>query len=272
MAGSGRRWLIGCGVGCAAAAVLAIIVTVGGGLLMTRPLNRAASTQEELTERYGDRQAYQPPLEGLNRGQVKRFLAVRRELLPVCVKFTEIGDKFRAMEEFDRREDEPSAGETIRAVGGVMGAAMGIAGNLGKFTETRNRALLTQEMSLGEYTWIYVLVYNSWLAHPPNESFEEEDAGHFSVEERRVLAELLERHADDLADAGRLAASRAWRTEAERIMERSAGAPFSDASLPLEIRAMLEPYRETLEDLYCRDTASFEWSQVKKKGLGFHAE
>jgi hypothetical protein len=252
--------------------VLAIVVTVGGGLLMTRPLNRAVATQEELTERYGERSDYHPPLAGLTRGQLKRFLVVRRELQPICTRFAEIGDKFRAMEEFDRRDDGPGAGETIKAVGGVMGAAMGMASNLGKFTEMRNRVLLAQEMSLGEYTWIYVLVYNSWLAHPPNESFDEGEAGRYSAGERRVLRTLLERHADDLAEAGRLAESRTWRTEAERVMEPARGAPFSEDPLPLEIRALLEPFREKIEDVYCPDTASFEWSQVKKKGLSFHAE
>lgn len=272
MAGSGRKWLVGCGVGCAVAALLAIVVTVGGGLLMTRPLSRAAATQEELTERYGARDEFQPPLEGLTRLQIKRFIAVRLELQPMCARFEEIGDKFRAMEEMDSGTGDPGTGEVLKAVGGVMGAAMGMAGSLGKFTELRNEALLNQEMNLGEYAWIYVLVYNSWLAHPPNESFEEGETGVYSRPERRVLATMLDQHADDLAETGRLADSRLWRTEAERVMERGAGAPFSGAHLPLKIRAELEPYREKLEDLYCPDSASFEWSQVKKKGLSFHAE
>lgn len=272
MAGSGRKWLIGCGVGCAVAALLAIVITVGGGLLLTRPLNRAASTQEELTEHFGEREDYRPPLDGLTRHQLKRFITVRRDLQPMFSRFAEVGDKFRAMEEIDSGSDDPGAGEAIKAVGGVMGAVMGMAGNLGKFTETRNRALLAQEMSLGEYAWIYVLVYNSWLAHPPNESFEEGETGVFSRSERGVLHTLLDRHADDLAEAGRLAESRLWRTEADRVMDRGAGAPFSTTCLPVEILAGLEPFREKLEDLYCPDTASFEWSRVKKKGLGFHAE
>jgi hypothetical protein len=259
-------------VGCAVAALLGIVVTVGGGLLLTRPLNRAASTQEELIARHGDRREYAPPAEGLTRHQIKSFIGVRLDLQPLCARFEEIGDKFRAMEEIDSGQEEPSTGEAIKAVGGVMGAAFGMAGNLGKFTETRNRALLEREMSLGEYAWIYVLVYNSWLGHPPNESFEEGETGHFSRQERRVLSTLLARHADGLAEAGRLADSRLWRAEADRVMERSAGAPFADSPLPLAIRAELEPFREKLEDLYCPDTASFEWSQVKKKGLSFHAE
>ncbi|MCP4571648.1 MAG: hypothetical protein GY838_04795 [bacterium] len=272
MAGTGRKWLVGCGVGCAVTALLGIIITVGGGLLMSRPLNRAASTQEELTERYGDRSAYRPPLEGLDRHQLKRFIAVRRDLQPLCVDFREIGDRFRAMDEMDSGNDDPGAGEVIKAVGGVMGAAFGMAGKLGTFSETRNKALLAQEMSLGEYAWIYVLAYNSWLAHPPNESFEEGETGLYSRAERRTLHTLLDQHADDLAEAGRLAESRLWRGEAELVMERSAGAPFTTEGLPLEIRAELEAFRHKLEDLYCPDTASFEWSQVKKKGgFGFEA-
>ena len=52
-----------------------------------------------------------------------------------------------------------------------MGDVFGMVGNMGEFTQLRNQALLDQDMGLGEYIWIYVLVYNSWLGHPPNQDY-----------------------------------------------------------------------------------------------------
>ena len=75
MAGKGKKILVGCGIGCAAAVVLTIIVTVGGGLLMMRPFNRAIDDQKTLSAQYGDREAYRPPVEVVTPERLERFLA-----------------------------------------------------------------------------------------------------------------------------------------------------------------------------------------------------
>ena len=271
MAGSGRKWLVGCGVGCAVAALLSILLTVGGGILMTRPFNRAATTQRELTEVGGDREDFMPSLEGLTKYQLKRFYAVRLELAPLCKDFQEIAAKFRAMDEFDE-QDDPPIGELIKGVGGVMGAAMGFAGAIGKHTEIRNRALLDQDMSMGEYVWIYVLVYNSWLGMPPNVDFDDDEGGSYSRSERRIIRKLLENHAEALEEAGRTEAAEVWQAEADRIMDTSTGVPFEDGDFPEELADLLEYRGGKFEGLYCAETSSFELSVIRKKGLSFHSD
>ncbi len=49
----------------------------------------------------------------------------------MCESFSEIGEKFSQMEELDKGGDDPSRGEILGAVGDVMGAAFGFAGNIG---------------------------------------------------------------------------------------------------------------------------------------------
>ena len=273
MAGTGRNWLIGCGVGCGVAVLLSILITVGGGILMTRPFNRAVTTQRELTESLGERSDYLPPLAGLEKAQLKHFHAVRLELEPLCAKFEEVAEKFQAMDGVGGDGEDPSAGEVLHAVGGVMGAVMGMAGNIGRHTELRNRALLEQDMSLGEYVWIYVLVYNSWLEYAPNSDFESDGEDEsFTRKERRLIRDLLDNHVQSLTEAGRTQEAAVWQRESDMVMDSVHGVPFEESGLPPEMAERLEPFRERFDALYCAEAASFEFAVIRKKGLSFHSE
>jgi hypothetical protein len=273
MAGSGRKWLVGCGVGCAVTALLAIVVTVGGGIILTRPFTRAADSQQELNERFGAREDFQPSLATFERDRLKAFMAVRRELVPICAEFEAVAAKFAAVEKLDEGGDDPSAGEAIRTVLPVIGAAFGIAGKIGRHNELRNRALLDQDMSLGEYVWYYVLVYNSWLGYAPNQEFDDsEGAGDYTRSERRVILALLEHHAEALRDAGRTAEADLWAAEAGAILDSPTGVPFGPGGLPEAYARFLEPWRGKLEPSYCAATSSFELNRIRKKGLSFHSE
>ena len=63
MAGTGRKWLIGCGVGCGAVVLLGILLSVGGSLYMMRPFNKAVEAQKALEVEFGSRDSYIPPAE-----------------------------------------------------------------------------------------------------------------------------------------------------------------------------------------------------------------
>lgn len=273
MAGAGRKWLVGCGVGCAVAALLAIIVTVGGGILLTRPFNRAVSSQTELTAVHGERDEFVPATTTFERDRIKAFVIVRKELLPICAKFEEIAAKFQAVEELDEDGDDVSAGEAMKTVLPVVGAAMGIAGNIGRHSEARNQALLAQDMGLGEYIWYYVLIYNSWLGYPANQDFDDgESSGGYSPGERRVISALLANHAEGLREAGAAAEADLWQAEAGAVLESETGVPFGPGGLPDRYAALLEPARGKLEAMYCAATSSFELGSIRKKGLSFRSD
>ena len=161
----------------------------------------------------------------------------------------------------------------MSAVLPVMGAAMGVAGNIGRHSETRNRALLAQDMGLGEYIWYYVLVYNSWLGYPANQDFgDEEGGGTYTRTERQVISALLANHADGLRQAGATAEADLWQAEAEAVLESETGVPFGPGGLPEPYAALLEPARGKLEAMYCAPTSGFELGSIRKKGLSFHSD
>lgn len=272
MAGTGRKWLVGCGVGCGAAVLLGILISVGGSLYMMRPFNKAVDTQKSLEAEYGGREAYVPPAEGITSDRLDVFIRVRRELMPICEEFQKIGEKFAAMDELDKGGKEPSKGEVLKAVGGLTGNIFGMVGNIGRFTELRNRALLDQGMSLGEYIWIYVLVYNSWQGHTPNRDFEDDSGQGMSRGEQKVMRALVRNHAAALADAGRTEEAALWSDEAEMMKRTETGVPFRDRSLPAGQEDVFEYRAAELENLYCAAMSNLEMNRIRKKGLSIHSE
>jgi hypothetical protein len=272
VASSGKKWLVGCGVGCGAVILLAILLSVGGSLFMMRPFNKAIDAQKELIAEFGEREAYIPPPQGITPERIEAFLAVRGAVWPMCAEFRKVGDSFTAMEELERGGEDASKGEIFKAVGNLTGGIFGMVGNMGRFTHLRNQALLDQGMSLGEYIWIYVLVYNSWKGHLPNHDIADQAQGGMSVSERKIMRTLVLNHAEALEDAGRPDRAAIWEQEAGRMLRAETGVPFKDGGLPEELIRGFLPFEDALDSLYCEATSSFEMNRVRKKGLSIHAD
>lgn len=272
MAGTGKKWLIGCGVGCAATTLLLILVTVGGSFLMMRPFDKAVTHQKELTARFGAREDFVPLSDGITPDRIKAFLTVRQEVMVHCGEFEDIAEAFQQMDKLDSAGDDPPVGDVLKGVGKVMGSVFSVAGEIGALNNSRNNELLKVEMGLGEYTWIYVLAYNSWLGYEPNTSFEDEDEGGFSPHEAGYIRQMILNHARALEEVGRTREANLWRDEAGRLERSEDRVPFSSGNLPSEITAALTPYRTKFEATYCPAMSGFELGQVKKKGFSFQTD
>jgi hypothetical protein len=269
MAGKGKKWLIGCGAGCGVVILLNILLVLGAGLLISQPMNKAVESQKALAEAHGLQDEYLPDAGGPTPDRMEAFLAVRRALMPSCEKFEEITGGFAAMEELDKGDEEPGAMEIFKGLGKVMGSVKGLVTEMGKVLEVRNKALLAEGMGLGEYTWIYVLAYNSWLNYEPNTGIED-DGGSFTHREQSLIADMMIGYADALAAAGRSEEAEVWRTESRKLDWSDTGVPFSEGMIPPAMAEVFEPYRARLEDTYCPPMSEFDLSQIKKKGLSFH--
>ncbi len=272
MAGTGKKWLIGCGVGCASLVVLLILISIGGSLFMMRPFDQAVDAQQELTAEFGIRGDFVPQPGGISPHRLECFLSVRREVMASCEIFQGVASNFNAMDDLGEQGEDPEMGAVFRGVGNIMGSIFGMVGEIGKVTRLRNEALLANEMGLGEYTWIYILAYNSWLGKAPNTGLDNDDGGSFSRVEEEVLASLMANHVIALQEAGQSAEAELWQHEIERFDRVEHGIPFADGNLPAELAAVFEPFRRKLEENYCPAMAEFDLSRVRKKGLSFHAD
>jgi hypothetical protein len=272
VAGSGKKWLIGCGVGCGAVILLGILLSVGGSIFMMRPFTEAIDVQKDLVAAYGEREAYIPPPQGITSDRIEAFFVVRMALMPMCEKFRKIGESFAAMDDLDKGGEEPSKGEVFKALGNLSGDLFGMVGNMGRFTQMRNQALLDQGMGLGEYIWIYVLVYNSWQGYLPNMDIDGDAKGGMSSSERKVMRTLVLNHAEALASAGMVEKAALWEKEAGRMKRNETGVPFKNRELPAGLIRAFLPYESKLQSLYCEATSSFEMNRIRKKGLSIHSE
>ena len=271
MAGAGKKWLIGCGVGCGVIILLNILLFVGAGIMFTRPMDKAVDSQKDLIEATGKPQNYIPEPGSLTPARLEIFLSVRSRLVPSCEKLESAVEGFQAMEEIGENDEDPSAGEIFQGLGQLMGSVKGMVVELGKVLEIRNRALLEEGMGLGEYTWIYVLSYNSWLGYLPNEGVDSE-GGNFSSREAGLIEDLMESHATALENAGRQEEAQLWHLEIKKLNWGEGETPFAHGDLPEEIKSVLLPFRARLEQSYCPPMSEFDLGQMKKSGMSFTSD
>ncbi len=251
--------------------LLSILVTVGGAFFMIRPLNRAVQAQRELTAQFGVAQAYTPPAR-LDPQRIKVFLAVRKQVMGSCEKFQDITGKFQAMNELDNGGNPPPVGDILKNVKGVMGAAFGMAGSMGEVARIRNTVLQEQGMGLGEYTWIYILAYNSYLGMAPNTGIDGNKGHGYRGHMLDLITSLMENHAGALDEAGSPDSAALWRDEAARLERATEGAPFPAGELPDGLSQIFAPFGEQLARNYCPDMAEFDLGRIEKKGLSFHSD
>ena len=96
----------------------------------------------------------------------------------------------------------------------MLGVPFLVGRDFGDYITRRNKVLLANEMGLGEYTWIYVTTYHSWLGHEPARLFS--TAERPGVYEKRVnlqVREMIERRVAD----GMPPDLESWEAEIEQL-------------------------------------------------------
>lgn len=162
---STKKWLIGCGIGCAVVVLIAILLGLGGYLFIrniVQGFEDSEAIMSMLTERYGRVEEYCPEPDGtLKSGRIEAFLAARDAILPLRERLEEsllILDE----EGVERDEEKGPSGGVLQKIR----VGFGLVPQIADFFKARNQALLDVEMGLGEYYHIYSVAYFSWLGKP----------------------------------------------------------------------------------------------------------
>jgi len=277
--------LKGCALGCGGLFLLGMLV-VGGFLLSVRSLaNRAVDLRQSLESTLPDQQSFTPRLDGtIPPDRLERFLEVRWQLMTFCPQFTELAAGMSEMDDHVAElESNPDATPRdllglFGRVGGIGRGMLGVGRWLGEFSVARNEALLAQEMGLGEYTWIYVITFYSWLGHEPA-SFALAEGEQPRIFQERILGdvrEMLRRQLGEVetevgesngrATSEASARLRALRLEVEAMDEDASRLPFADG-LPATLVGSLEARRQELEGAYCAATSELDFMRTERVGL-----
>ncbi|MGD8375110.1 MAG: hypothetical protein PVF68_03140 [Acidobacteriota bacterium] len=264
-------WMLGCLLGCGGLGLIVLIGATAGGLWVFRvfeDFDVAVQERAELEDRFGESADFHPAADGaILPDRIQAFLAVRRELLPYCDRFRQTTGSFGRMEEMDQRDEEPGLGEIL----GVVRSALGLAPLMGDYFSRRNGLLLEHGMGMGEYTYIYVMAYRSWLGAPIDTGLP------MKAIRRRVHGEVIAMLDNQLADlraaAGSPGSPIEVRLEAEIAALRSDPdrIPWRDG-LPPALLASLEPWRAELESAYCPAAAGFDLGRNRRRGMTIHGD
>ena len=285
MASTATKWLVGCGVGCGLL-VLAVVGIVAFGVFVVRDTFKgfaeAIELREELEQRDGDESSFTPWPDGsIPADRLEAFARVREATQPARVAVARTFDALPLNEERARELDAKSNLEKLKGVFSISREALGLGGRIGELFAVRNRALLDEGISLGEYTYLYVITYQSWLELNPeptpfNVRIDEEVGAVATAGEvvpsgmtaTRVRKALLEMVGNQLAALGD-DADPEWRArltaELAALEANRERVPWQDG-LPAGSLAALEPFRERLVATWEPLTHNFELARNQQAG------
>ncbi|MFO7654295.1 MAG: hypothetical protein R6X25_10800 [Candidatus Krumholzibacteriia bacterium] len=275
MDSSTRKWMLGCGIGCGALVLIVVLITAGGYMVVrdvAREVRDVQESQEALEARFGAIAEYEAPADGrLDAERLETFLAAREGS---SEERRELEGRLAILEASDERQGPRRVLQKVQA--GIRLVPRVIA-----YLDARNEALLTAEMGLGEYLYIYAAGFYGLLGHDPGEGppftiTSTDDDGHgatWSLDPegdestrrkrqaeigRQVNRMLLPVLRDQLAAAESGPVERrdpAWaealRREVELLELRPHRWPWQDG-LPEPLHSSLEPFRSTLEESWSR--------------------
>ncbi len=298
MAGKGTKWLLGCGIGCAAVILIGILLGTGSFLFFRetfRGFDHAVDARRDLTEQFGPEADFVPPLDGaIPADRMEAFLAVRDSLALFRERIDASFDAFSRVEE--EIEEEESVVRKILKGLAVGKRGVGFGGDIGRFFAARNQALLEVGMGLGEYTYIFVLAYYSYLGHTPSDGPEDSDlkvefegdlytrdrqeqewSGRDGTSRRvrRDFLAMMYNLLDSLPPEGGSAAADTWRaTVAEEIsaLEADRRRMVWQDGLPPALEASLRPYRDELIASYRPAVNVFELARNRKTGWSIRSD
>ena len=276
-----KKWLVGCGIGCAVIILILIVLGVGGYMFFKNLIGEFQEQEElmtMLTERYGEIRDFCPEPDGsIGPSSIEAFLSVREAFAPS-----------REQLEFSMRELQDRVGQSEvevrkpKNIFEMVKLGFGLIPQIAEFMKSRNQALLDAEMGMGEYSYIYAIAYFSWLGKPPEDGpdFEvmeegggsrlgERDIEEIREERRdvmirrlhRTLLPMLENQLEKLISTGASETLSDWKSlleaEIQAMEEDRFHLPWEDG-LPDAIKASLEPFRDRLDQSYNAMTNPFE--------------
>jgi hypothetical protein len=277
---STKKWLIGCGIGCGAILLIVILLVMGGFFFVRNIVEGFKDTDalmDTLVEQHGEIQEYSPDPDGaIKPERLEAFLEAREVMAPAR---EEIEKSFRILEE---GRDEETGDEESRSVFKRIKTGFGMIPQIADFYKSHVQSLLDVEMGMGEYYYIYTVVYFSWLGKSvlegpdfqirgDNEGYRYRDWDDQESEEvrqditfrwlHRISLPMLQKQYEKLTAGDVPRIQNEWRKalQAEiEAMESNRYRLIWQDGLPEVIKKSLEPYRQRLEDSYSPLTNSLE--------------
>lgn len=259
----------GKGKGCLLIALTTTFVIVSGFYFLTAGIRDAKQLEQNLIDRFGWAEDYTPPLDGsIDPQRIEAFIRVREAVQTDCADYQAV---LVSIQNLDKLETEGGESAPEAASTGLQGlkSALGAGPKMIEFSTNRNRALIDEEMGLGEYMYIYLTVYGKQLAKESVSDFSSTEEAYVSERARREYrqilanqllaletAELESNHPELVADL---------QEEIKALDDGSHTSPWPNGPTG-DTRVSLSPYLDQLDKLYCQGIVKIELLQ-KNRGL-----
>ncbi|MGD2245401.1 MAG: hypothetical protein PVI11_02520 [Candidatus Aminicenantes bacterium] len=283
---STKKWLIGCGIGCGAVLLIVIILVMGGFFYVRNIVEGFKSSEvlmDTLVEQHGQIQEYSPSPDGEIKAQrLEAFLAVRDAIIPAR---EELETSLRILQD---RDEEGLSEEERGGVIKKITTGFGMIGQIADFHKARIQALLDTGMGMGEYYYIYTIVYYSWLEKSVLDGHDfqirGDDEGYrfneWQDEEseeirrdmtlrwlHRILLPMLHNQHQKLIESDLRGISKQWPEELETEIEAMESNRYRlvwQDGLPEITKRSLEPFRGRLDASYSPLTNGVEMALERR--------
>jgi len=248
-----------------------VFVLGAGAWMLLAPVQQAKQLEHSVIDRFGWATQYTPPADGfIPPDSLERFIGVRESVQPACKEFQGILDDVIRIEVIESDSRLP-AGEKVSEGFDSFKSMFGAVPALVAFMDARNAALLSEEMGLGEYIYIYLSAYAKQLALASQGRYAGQEESHLSPRARKEFVRILGNQLAALQAKGQNAATLTLATglqeEMTALEDGSHATPWPDGP-PAETTRSLAPYRDRLSPLYCEGVVRVEVLQ-KNKGFNF---
>jgi hypothetical protein len=303
MATTGQKWLIGCSIGCGGVLVLLVVGLLAIGFVVNKTMQgfeQAEQSRDQIEQELGPGSEFTPEPDGsIPPDRMEIFLAVREATQDEREKLAESWQGLPLSMEEARKLDEQPFWEKLKNVFSITRVGFGMAGVIGDFQKARDAALLERGMGFGEYAYIYVIAYYSWLEHSVTDgpgkraATAQAEAGadapvgpdvgdlmgrdmameFYGGRVRDLMIQVLENQQQVWSQASDDPEAARWsdrlQQQIEAMNEGRLHVPWQD-ELPESIEASLLPYRERLEATYVRAANPFELSRGEEGGFSLN--
>ncbi len=169
MSNNTSKWLTGCGIGCAVIIAIVVLIILVSYMFIKNTVNEFQETETStdlVEERFGCARDFCPHADGkIEAERMDAFLAVRDSIAGVSTELeTTLLTIAGEIEKAENKEIKP-----FNMVMKIIGKGIKAIPLMVEFYKVRNYALLDADMGLGEYYYIYILVYYSYLEKSPED-------------------------------------------------------------------------------------------------------
>jgi hypothetical protein len=252
--------------------IATIVFFLGAGIwFFIKPIQQSKQLEHSLIERFGWAPQYTPPAYGtIQPDRLERFIRVRQAVQDNCRTFQNIMDNVIRLETL---ESDPNLSASQKTSEGFdsLKSMFSAAPTFLEYMDARNSALLTEEMGLGEYIYLYLAAYGELLAQESQGRYADQEEAYPSPRARKEFVQILGNQLTALQatdqDAASLALVADLQAEMAALEDGSHASPWP-AGPPPRTSESLAPYRDRLSALYCEGIVRVEILQ-KNKGFNF---